>query len=345
MLNKSSYAISSKAKAMYGKRLKLEDYQALIAKKSIPEIASYLKKETYYQEVLDGINEGSIHRGKLEYLIRQDLFERFNRLLKYGLGDQHGTYRWFIVLTEVEQILESIRVIQSQDNFDMISRLPLFLEKSMSFDLKELINARSFQDLHKVIEHTPYNKLLSRYLFVEQENVDYVQCEHILKEYYYQTIFDILKENPDSASFKAMRDIFHLQMELENINKIYRLKKYFKTAPSQINKYMNKARYHINDKLLHKFIYDCNLEEFIEALKHTYYGKFIKKSGVDDIEWLSKQILYHNHRQNLLYSNDPDLVLIAYLALIEVEIQNIIDIIEGVRYKVPQDKIFKLLLI
>ncbi len=44
----SSNAIASKAKAMYAKRLKDEDYHALLKKSTVGEVASYLKNETDY---------------------------------------------------------------------------------------------------------------------------------------------------------------------------------------------------------------------------------------------------------------------------------------------------------
>ena len=55
--------MSAKAKAMFGERLKANDYQSLLQKKSVSEIAAYLKNNTYYKATLDGINETQIHRG------------------------------------------------------------------------------------------------------------------------------------------------------------------------------------------------------------------------------------------------------------------------------------------
>ena len=50
----SNAAMATKAKAMFGKRLTALDYQQLLQKKSIPEIASYLKNETLFREALEG---------------------------------------------------------------------------------------------------------------------------------------------------------------------------------------------------------------------------------------------------------------------------------------------------
>jgi V/A-type H+-transporting ATPase subunit C len=56
------------------------------------------------------------------------------------------------------------------------------------------------------------------------------------------------------------------------------------------------------------------------------------------------RIQFKLHKRILRFSKNPDVILVAYLTLLEVEIQNIIDIIEGVRYRVDQDRIAKLLI-
>ena len=48
----SELAMSTKARAMFGSRLQANEYETLIQKKSVPEVASYLKNETYFSKTL-----------------------------------------------------------------------------------------------------------------------------------------------------------------------------------------------------------------------------------------------------------------------------------------------------
>ena len=41
---------------------------------------------------------------------------------------------------------------------------------------------------------------------------------------------------------------------------------------------------------------------------------------------------------------DPNLSLLAYVLLADIEIQNVIDIIESVRYQIPQERVKALLI-
>ena len=44
-------------------------------------------------------------------------------------------------------------------------------------------------------------------------------------------------------------------------------------------------------------------------------------------------------RQQLNFSNDPDIVLMSYMIISEMEVENLVDIIEGIRYHIAPDKI------
>ena len=53
---------------MYGRRLTDKDYEDLLACKTVPEVANYLKNETVYSEILSGLNENDVHRLSLIHI-------------------------------------------------------------------------------------------------------------------------------------------------------------------------------------------------------------------------------------------------------------------------------------
>ena len=90
----ASNAILSKARAMYGKRLREENYRDLLNCKTVSEVAGYLKNRTSYSGILAGINENEVHRGQLEGKLRQKLFEDYASLCRYELsvGEHFADY-------------------------------------------------------------------------------------------------------------------------------------------------------------------------------------------------------------------------------------------------------------
>ena len=84
MVRRNSPALASKAKAMYGNRLRKDDYEELLRKKTVGEIATYLKNETDYESSLKNVYENRIHRGQLENLINTHIFKKILKLLKFS---------------------------------------------------------------------------------------------------------------------------------------------------------------------------------------------------------------------------------------------------------------------
>lgn len=341
----SSYAMSAKAKAMFGQRLTPHDYEALLNKRTIAEIANYLKNDTYYKVVLGGINESQIHRGELESLIRKDSFERFSRLIRYGASNDSGLYRYGIILSEIEQIIACIKSFQTKDKVFMIANLPLFLERFMSFDIKRLADVHSFEELFEVLEHTAYAQLLKPYETTQYDEIDIVSIETVLDTYYFEEVGRIVKNDRTIKDKTLINEIFNTRIELDNITKIYRLKKFFKANADEIVKVIVPTFHHIKQKKLQELIYNTNAEEFLEALQQTFYGKYLDPSRFEFIELETKSITNKMNRRAMSYSSDPNIVLFAYMGLCETEIQNIVDIIEGVRYNVARDKIKSLLIL
>lgn len=340
----SNAAMATKAKAMFGNRLTPEDYQQLLSRKSIPEIASYLKNETLFKEALEGYSENGLHRGQLEALIRRDLSTRFSKLLRYANARGDHFYRYGILMTEIEQIMASIRAFNDEDNYKMIGQLPLYMEKHTSFDIRELAQVRDFASLLEVLDKTPYADIIRPYSVADMEDFDYTACESALRRYYYDQVMTMVEKGFSGKIRQEIREIFLTQIELDNITRIYRSKRYFNAAPQAIKKVITPVYLRIPKKELEDMIDHCNADEFMERLSHSAYHSYIDASNFAYIEYHTQMINYNLNKRHMMFSTNADIVLIAYMVLSGTEIQNVVDIIEGVRYGIAPDKINKLLI-
>jgi len=339
----STQALAAKAKAMYGERLVKADYDELLRKRSVQEIAGYLKNETHYDKILEGINESSIHRGYLEVLIRQRLFLDFVQLVRYG-ESSNKFYQYGILQIEIKQILLTLRFLKETERGGQISQLPLFANKMTSFDLQKLVNVNSYDELLAVLKSTPYYKILLPTKPKQGEELDYTACEIALNAYYHTEVLGHIKNEFSGEAKEQLLDVFNTQIELDNITKIYRLKKYYKSTPEDIIKVLNPTTVKIPRKTLFKWIETKTADEFVDALSTTAYKSSINRKDFVYIEYHMDSIMYNINKHFIRFATDPNVVMIAYMNLLEIETRNIIDIIEGVRYKVETDKISKLLI-
>jgi V/A-type H+-transporting ATPase subunit C len=111
MSNYAGNAIIAKAKALYGKRLRPEDYEELLRFKTIPDIVNYLKRNDKYTNTLANIYEDSLHRGQLEDLIRKSFFDNLTRLVKFVSTGDRKFYELDMIRREIDIVLSSVRSI------------------------------------------------------------------------------------------------------------------------------------------------------------------------------------------------------------------------------------------
>ena len=81
--NFSDTAILTKIRAMYGNRLTPQDYTELLHKQTVGDVAAYLKNQTHYRDVLAQTQESQVHRGQLEHMIHMELFQQYQRILRF----------------------------------------------------------------------------------------------------------------------------------------------------------------------------------------------------------------------------------------------------------------------
>src|SRR5690554_4643108 len=169
MAKLNSPALSSKAKSMYGNRLKEEDYLELLHKRSVPEVAGYLKNETEYRSTMSDIYEHRIHRGQLEQLIRKNMYERIEKLLKFSQLTNNKFYRLNIIKREIEVILLALRFVipdrfEDSEMYDnMVRDIPIVLSDYFSYDMRKMSEIKEYEDVLEIVEDTVYYNILLPY--------------------------------------------------------------------------------------------------------------------------------------------------------------------------------------
>lgn len=336
------YAVAAKAKAMFGKRLTAGDYQELIRKGSVSEIASYLKNQTYYNDVLAGVNEHSIHRGYLELIIRQHYFYRFSQLLRFAKGSDEFI-RYGIIGLEVQQIMLTVFMFNDEDRSGLIAQLPLALDHHTDFSLEELIHAQNMDQLLAIIEGTPFYDALLEFKGIDNKDLDVSACELAVWNVYTIEIKKLIEKRFKGDIKKQLITMFNTKTELNNIAKIYRLKKYYHKSPEEIKAVVVPVAERIPLKTLYHWIETYEADELVDQLRQSSYKRYIDQSDFVYIEYHLDRIDFSLNKHYIHFSQDPNVIIISYLSILQYEIKNLINIIEGVRYNVAVEKISELL--
>lgn len=341
----SDLAMATKARAMFGSRLKANEYETMLQKKSVSEIASFLKNETYFSTALDGINEKAIHREQLEALLRMDIFHRLEKLERYGGEEDKGFIYAFVMRSEIRLIMASVRYIITNDEeirSGLIASLPIFAQKYFSFDIKKLPDVTSFNDLIEVLKGTPYEKIIRKYETANMEEIDYIALEHDLEIELYQDTTKLLSVFKGKECYSTINEVIFSKAELINLSAIYRLKKYFKQPSDKIYQFMLPYECFFKKREIDDLINNCDADEVLNRVSKRYH-RFTKDLRFTSIEQYVQMIQFNMNHHIMEYYQEPSLVLLSYLLCGETEIQNLVNIIEGIRYGIAPDKIRALL--
>ena len=134
----SNPAVTAKVRAMYGRRISDEQYDELMKRRSVSEIAGYLKSNTHFSAALANINESNIHRGQLEDVLRREVFNSYSRLYRYTNVRGENLFHYVIMEEEIGEILRMVQLLNAGNPQDYIVELPGYLIQGADIPLVEL---------------------------------------------------------------------------------------------------------------------------------------------------------------------------------------------------------------
>lgn len=326
----SSNALCAKAKAMYGHRIKQEGYMDLCRKQTVGEVVTYLKAQTAYGETLSDMNVRSVHRHQVETALQKEYFRRCTRLMKYAPRAKQEFYLQEVMGIEVNLILDKILSLKVNSKNGFTLDLPEYLASKTSFNIYGLINVETFEELVEYFAHTKYHKILSKIEY--NQGIDFNDIERQLTEFYYESYEESIKKHYKGKIQKQLLDVLYTSIELKNITKMYRLKKYFNVSSEEIRKMICQKRNRMPKSMMDSLIEAKDAKQFMQILSNSKYALYSDENDFVYIEYYVEKIRYNLAKRYMRFSNDAPLVYMTYCILQNIELDNLKHIIEGIRY-------------
>lgn len=343
MLFKSaSNSVFAKARAMYGKRLSSQNYSELMSCHSVPEIASYLKHRTDYSSVLGEINENDVHRGQLEMVLKKKIFIDFSSLGMYDISVKEHFSDYIISRMEIEQIMHILMLLSANKTTEYIHSVPTFLENHTKVDLNSFSKLQDYSDFLNAVSHSKYYKILKPFAPIKGKEIDLTGIETALYTYLYKNLFSIIDKSGKSAK-RELYNMFNCYIDYTNFVRILRLKKYYNYSSAQIRE----ALFHFGSlkrNVLENMINAESIEEVFNIMKSTPAGRKLSSIDYNYPDELPRKFRFLSCVHYIRFSANPSVVMMSYIFLAEIELHNIVNIIEGIRYNLPTNEINKMLI-
>lgn len=341
-MSETSYAVLTRAKAKYGKRLTDKDYKSLMDCENVAEVMTYLKTNTHYIKAFGEANERGIRRGLFENLLKQYISYEFDTICRYELSVGEDFSQYIAHKTEVNEIVRFLTLLNSAGNEEFHFTIPAHMAKKTSIDPDAISKANTFEQLLNALKSTPYEKVLEKYKPQDGEPLPITEIEDSLYYLLYTELYQAI-DKADGTESVELRDLFDTIFDYENFVRIIRLKKYYNSDPETIKKHLLPFG-SLTEKKLNELCEAKNSAAVFSVMCNTKTGKIISDIDYFHAGGIPLRIKFKKARQNMYFSDSPATVMMSYIILSEIELHNLICIIEGVRYNVDRERIELLLI-
>ena len=338
----SSNAILAKARAMYGKCLSENDYSQLMDCRTVPEVAAYLKTRTNYRSALTGLNENDIHRGQLEPMLRQNIYFDVFALSRYAEKKSLVFSDFILSEMEISQIVHCLTLLNIGRSEEYVYSMPLSLDKLTKISLHRLTEVRSYDDLIEALAGSKYIPVLIKNRPAEGNPINIAIVEAEFHNINFGNVMSAIDEAKGKRDREELKNVFSAMLDFRNLSRIIRLKKYYHYNAQQIRPLLIPYG-RLSDKVVSEMCHAQSVTEVFELSRSTYLGRQMSKLRYSDQGQLAWAMIGSYCRHHLRLSPNPTIVMISYVYLKEIELNNIINIIESTRYGLSAEEKLKLL--
>lgn len=323
--------IVTKVHAMRAKLLARNDYYNIASCQSVSEVVLYLKDKPAYSYLLSEVDEHDLHRGDVEKILIQSLYNDYTRLYRFANPEQKKFLKLYIKRYEVELINYCLRIVFNHyaEPFDLNYKKAFFDEYSQ-LSIDKLITSSSVEELVENLRGTEYYEPLRKLRDTKEATLfDY---DLALTLYYHSTTWKTGKKTLKKSERKSHIENKGAKIDLLNLQWIYRAKKYYNMAPPDIYSLLIPVRYRLRTTMLKAMVEAPTVEEMIQIANTTPYAKKFTRNEQLSLESLFERYLlamYQSDERRNPYSFEA---INTYLFLKELELKKLTTALECIRY-------------
>ncbi|WGS64314.1 V-type ATPase subunit [Marinitoga aeolica] len=339
-------ALMAKIKVLNSKILNDNDFQNLINTDTVTEIAEYLKNNTHYKKLFEGFDIEKLHRRDIEILLRKAMLEDMYNIYFFLPIEGQKFFRLMEKRFEIENIKFILRSLHS-NHPEYIKKEKLFPLNHKTVDEDTLTNISSFDDALNIFKNTIYEPIINS---VYQNYAKTKKIQYLLNAFdfwYFTKMKSILSTMPSFG--KNLKKLYYIQMDLANIQWIYRAKILFKLSTEEVLNFLMPISFNLSQDELKSMASAETTDDFINKISICSYGQYFHNIDKDIfpyvIERTCEKIILKNAKTLLSRTQNGFDVMSGYLYVREYEYKDLITLIEGKRYEIPDEKIKSFLIL
>ena len=333
--------INAKIKVLRSRLLNYNNYVELSKSKDVEDAANKLKNFYGYHDFFISLEKEKLHRGYIESKLSLSLMSDFERIYNFISDYKLKKYLGAFFLRNEIHILKSIlsMIYDKRDIEYTLPELNILIGSKLKIDVERLKSSSCVSDFINNLKGTQFYNLLNDTYKQSQKLFD---LEMKLDFYYYMHLWQLQKNYLTGKNRIILSKIKGTEIDLVNISWLYRMKKYYNFDSTALYSYLLPIQYKLTPNEISLLVKANTMVEFEKIVYNTYYGDLFKTEKLK-IERVAYKILSSIYYKFYLKYEDTMASVIYYIYLKELEINNITSLIEGIRYKLPAEKILSYL--
>lgn len=326
-------ALNSKMKCMYANNLSQEELEEMQRQSNLKETINFIKAKF---PSLENINE-NMHRKELEQELNNLFIYEILKLIKYLNKSEKKILMQYLSKYEINCVKNVFRnVTTNRDSKVYLKNIDNWTTKIFK-NINGINQITEETEFLELIKSEEYYKVFSEYEDV-MENAPLDEIEVKLDKYYFEKIYNLAKKVNKNLQF-----LIGTEIDLLNIIWIYRAKKYFGYSVEDTREILIPVNYKINKRIQEELLNCIDFNEIKTVLENTVYKNVFLDEN--EIEYEKDKYLYNINRKIFRTKMFDISTVFSIINLTDIEIKNMINIIEGIRYKIDRNEIQKKIII
>lgn len=341
MSNLLSYSgLSTKIRAMQKKLINEEQLQEIAGMSHVSQVAAYLKKTPEYHSRWASLDENLLHRGEIEKLLKQSIFEDFSRIYQFSNREQRKFLSLYSKRYEIRVLKEIMtNLFDHRETLVDFSAYTEFFRKHSKLDLNRLVSCTNMDEFIQALSGNEFYEPLSK--IQNRENALLFDYGMALDLYYFSYIWNMRKKLFTGKDLEEITKAYGEKFDLLNLQFIQRSRQIYKLPCAEVYTQIIPVTYKLKKEEIRALTEAETNEEFAALLRKTYYGR--KSASHNTVESVltpgNLEEFYNYTLKNILENEarrDPYSVAVIYSYLYhkEHEVVRLTIALECVRYGV-----------
>lgn len=329
-------AMNTKLHAKKRTLLSKNEWNKIIQAQEVSQVIDFLKKRVGYKEQMAQYKSSDLHRSDLEILLDRYCVSEIEDMMHYFSGSYKEFFKTFLMEYEISDLGLILRTISKEDDLNGIEALFVHSNKHCMVNYNKLVGAKNTNQFIEALRDTHYYAAL-RTMTLE----DVAKREFHMEMKLYILFYNELIEKASrlkASDEKLARQMIGTKIDFLNAQWIYRALKYYDIPPEVILIYSIPNGNKLTYQKLKKLSYSKSVDDFKKLVeKYLSYPLFKQQNDVF-LDCMTDRYLY-KFASRMDKDNDTIAASLAYITLLDIEVNDLVALTEGIRYKLGEGEL------